>query len=52
MTIEKVFPSGAWKVSGVIEGEGDHYFLNRVYYGYSKREAISLWRKHIREENN
>jgi hypothetical protein len=50
MTIEKMFPSGAWKVSGVVEGEADHYFLTRVYYGYTKREAVRLWRQHIREE--
>ena len=49
MTIERVFPSGAWKVSGVVEGEGDHYYLTRVYYGYSKWQAIRLWRKQIEE---
>lgn len=49
MTIEKLFPSGAWQVSGVVEGEGDHYFLTRVYYGYTKREAVRLWREQVRE---
>jgi hypothetical protein len=49
MTIEKIHPSGAWRVSGVVEGEGDHYFLTRVYYGYTKREAVRLWREQVRE---
>jgi len=50
MTIEKVMPSGAWQISGVVEGEGDHYFLTRTYYGYTKREAIKLWWQHIEEK--
>jgi hypothetical protein len=50
MTIEKVFPSGAWRVCGVVEGESDHYFLERVYYGYTKREAVKLWNEQVREE--
>lgn len=45
-TAEKVSHSGAWKVTGLVEGEGDHYFLTRVYYGYTKREAIQLWNEH------
>jgi hypothetical protein len=49
MTIEKVFPSGAWRICGVVEGN-DHYFLTRVYYGYTKREAIKLWNEQVREE--
>ena len=50
MTIEKIFPSAAWQVSGVVEGEGDTYYLTRTYYGYTKREAIRLWKEHIREK--
>jgi hypothetical protein len=49
MTIEKLAPSGAWLISGVVEGEGDHYFLKRSYWGYTKREAIRLWRAEIRD---
>ena len=47
---EKIFPSGAWKITGVVEGEGDHYFLTRVYYGYTKRESVALWKAHLEEE--
>jgi hypothetical protein len=50
MTAEKLFPSGAWQISGVIEGESDHYYLTRTYYGYTKKEAIRLWRQHIQEK--
>jgi hypothetical protein len=48
MTIEKV-GNGAWRICGVVEGD-DHYFLTRVYYGYTKRQAIRLWNKQVREE--
>jgi hypothetical protein len=48
MTIEKLY-SGAWRICGVVEGESDHYFLNRVYYGYTKRQAIRLWNRQVRE---
>ena len=50
MTVEKIGHSGAWKITGVLEGESDHHFLTRVYYGYSKREAVRLWRRQVREE--
>jgi hypothetical protein len=49
MTIEKLY-SGAWRICGVVEGESDHHFLSRVYYGYTKRQAIRLWNKQVREE--
>jgi len=49
MVIEKLHPSGAWHIYGVVEGN-DLYFLNRVYYGYTKREAIKLWNEQVREE--
>jgi hypothetical protein len=48
MTIEKIH-NGAYQITGVVEGEGDHYFLTRTYYGYTKRQAIQLWRQEIRE---
>ena len=55
MTIEKLSPSGAWQISGVVEGEGEGegegYLLSRTYYGYTKKEAIKLWRQHIAEKD-
>ncbi len=50
MIIEKLYPSGAWHIYGVVEGGSDHYFLNRVYYGYTKRQAIRLWNRQVREQ--
>ena len=52
MTIEKIGHSGAWNITGVLEGESDHHFLTRVYYGYTKREAVRLWREQVREVAN
>ena len=36
MTIKKLFPSGAWCVTDMV---GAH-LVQRVYYGYTKREAL------------
>jgi hypothetical protein len=40
MTAEKLFPSGAWRISAII---GDH-LKSRVYIGYTKREAMADFR--------
>jgi len=32
---------GAWRISDIING----YWVSRVYYFYTKREAIKLFRK-------
>ena len=37
MTVEKAFPSGAWIITDIIDGE----FVKRVYFDYTKREAIA-----------
>jgi len=41
MTATKLFPSGAWEVSDIIGG----YRVHKVYYGYSKREAMREFRQ-------
>jgi hypothetical protein len=51
MTIERIFHSGAWKITGAFETQDDTIFFTRVYYGYTKREAIRLFREHIKEES-
>jgi len=38
---ERVAHSGAWVVSGVVNG----YLVSRTYYGYSKAEAVKNWRE-------
>lgn len=37
MTVERMTPSGGWRVSAMIGG----YLVSRRYFGYSKREAIA-----------
>lgn len=44
MTIEKLFPSGDWCVSDIIGG----YRVKRVYYFYTKREAIAEFRREMK----
>ncbi len=35
-TLTKLFPSGAYEVSALVGG----YLVRKVYYGYTKREAL------------
>ena len=44
MTIEKLFPSGMYCVSDVI----DNQLIVRRYSGYTKREAIALFKQEVR----
>lgn len=45
ITIERLFPSGAWKCTALCENR----LLQRSYMGYTKREAVSLFRAHVRD---
>ena len=38
---------GAWRISDIIKG----YWYTKVYYFYTKKEAIKMFRK-FRKENN
>jgi len=40
MTIEKVKHNGALIISDIIDG----YLVSKTYYGYTKKEAIKLFR--------
>jgi hypothetical protein len=40
MQVEKSNVTGAWIIYGVVNG----YFRERAYYGYTKRDAVRLWR--------
>ena len=40
MIIEKVFPSGAYRVSDII----DNQCVSRLYMGYTKREALKQFK--------
>ena len=41
MTVEKLFPSGAYIVSDVIDG----WLVTKKYYGYSKRGALRMFKQ-------
>ena len=32
---------GAWVVSGIVDG----YLVTRRYYGYTRRQAIAMWKE-------
>lgn len=40
-TTTRLFPSGAWEVCDLIGGS----WVRRTYYGYTKREAVTLFRR-------
>jgi hypothetical protein len=40
MSATRVWHSGAWIVSEIVGG----YLVSRTYYGYTKREAVALFR--------
>lgn len=35
---------GAWRISDIIGG----YLVTRLYYGYTKRESIKLFRDYVK----
>ena len=43
MSIDKN-SEGAWRISDIIDG----YLVTRRYYGYTKREAIKLFKEETR----
>jgi len=44
MTAERLFPSGAWRVSAMRGG----YLVQRVYYGFTKRAALAAFRQEMK----
>ena len=44
MNAERLFPSGAWRVSTMRGG----YLVQRVYYGSTKREALAEFRREMK----
>lgn len=44
MTATKLFPSGAWEVSDIIDGS----LVRRVYYFSTKRDALADFRAEFR----
>jgi hypothetical protein len=44
MTVEKQFPSGAWLISDIVRGS----LFTRRYMGYTKRQAITLFKAEVK----
>jgi hypothetical protein len=42
--ITRAVPSGAWIVSDIIAG----YWVTQTYYGHTKRDALRLFREHVK----
>lgn len=39
----RVFPSGAWEISAIV----GNLLIRRVYFGYTKKEAIAEFRAEV-----
>jgi len=48
MSIERMFPSGGWRISDII----GNYLVTRRYFGYTKREAIAEFRAEFRAKKS
>lgn len=46
MTIEKLYPSGGYLVSDIIDGQ----LVKRRYYGYTKKESVRMFKHDIKHE--
>ncbi len=47
MTIEMVFPSGAYRISDIINNQ----LITRQYMGYTKREAVAMFKHEMKGTN-
>lgn len=43
LSVERVFPSGAWRVSAIVAG----HLVTRTYLYYTKRQAVAMFRADI-----
>ena len=41
---------GAWRISAFISEGGGEYLITRLYYFYTKREAIRLFKQEIKNK--
>jgi hypothetical protein len=45
VTVEKVFPSGAYRISDIVRG----VLITRVYFDYTKKEAVALFKEEMKQ---
>jgi hypothetical protein len=50
ITVELVEVGGGWSLSTLIGGNSSGYRLQRSYYGYTKREALAMFRQYVKEQ--
>jgi hypothetical protein len=48
MTVEKMFPSGGYLISDIINDQ----YVSRRYFGYLKKEAIAEFKQEFRKEKS
>ena len=41
MTIQRLSHAGAWQICDIVDG----YLFTRTYYGYTRRESVSLFKQ-------
>ena len=50
ISVEVVLHSGAYTVSAIVHGEGTSWREWNTYYGYTKREAIKMFKKYVNDK--
>lgn len=45
LSVERLWPSGGYRVAAIVGG----YYVERVYMGYTRREAVRRFRAELRE---
>jgi hypothetical protein len=46
ITSYKAYPSGAWVLSTIASG----YYVTRTFYGYTKKEALEIFKNELKKE--
>jgi hypothetical protein len=49
ITAERIDGFGGWSISAMVGSISYGYRLQRSYYGYTKREAVALFRQYLQE---
>lgn len=45
LTVERLWPSGGYRIAAIVGG----YYVARVFMGYTRRDAVRLFRAALRE---
>lgn len=50
VSVERHAASGAWLVTGLLNDGYQDYYHTKQYYGYTKREAVAMFKEQYEKE--